>query len=396
MKSETTRTINDTPQPQYLYIAIELSNETWKLGFTIGFGQAPRLRDVKARDLTALANEIRMAKERFGLPENAPMRCCYEAGRDGFWLHRYLLTLGVTNQVVDSASIEVNRRKRRAKTDRLDVGKLLTMLLRYYLGEEKVWSVVHVPCPEDEDQRQLHRELMALKAERTHYINQVKGLLASQGVALPFLKDFLSRLEKVRLWDGSPLPFALHARLKRDHERYELVQQQINQLELERVEAVRTSTAPAVEQVRQLMRLQGIGMNSAWVFVMEFFSWRSFHNPREVGCLAGLTPTPYQSGESSQEQGISKSGNRRIRAMAIEIAWCWLRYQPDSQLSRWYQERFAKGGGRARRIGIVALARRLLVDLWQYLEQGVLPEDACLKSSSSRSSMQSLPVRSTC
>ena len=381
MKPETTRTINDTPQPQYLYIAIELSNEKWKLGFTIGFGQAPRLRDLDARDLAGLVKEIHMAKERFGLPGSAPVLSCYEAGRDGFWLHRYLQTLGVANLVVDSASIEVNRRKRRAKTDRMDVGKLLTMLMRYHQGEKKVWSIVHVPSPEDEDQRQLHRDLMALKAEQTHHINRLKGLLASQGVALPFQKDFLSRLETVRLWDGSPLPSALHARMEREYERYQLVKQQINQLELEREQAVRTSTALPVEQVRQLLRLKGIGMNSAWVYVMEFFAWRGFHNRREVGCLAGLTPTPYQSGESNREQGISKAGNRRIRAMAIEIAWAWLRYQPDSQLSRWYQERFAKGGSRARRIGIVALARRLLVDLWQYLEKGALPEGACLKSS---------------
>ena len=381
MKPETTRTINDTPQPQYLYMAIELSNEKWKLGFTIGFGQAPRERDLEARDLAGLVKEIHMAKERFDLPKSAPVLSCYEAGRDGFWLHHYLQTQGVANLVVDSASIEVNRRKRRAKTDRMDVGKLLTMLMRYHHGEKKVWSIVHVPSPEDEDQRQLHRDLMALKAEQTHHINRMKGLLASQGVALPFQKDFLSRLETVRLWDGSPLPSALHARMKREYERYRLVKQQINQLELEREQVVCTSTAPAVEQVRQLLRLKGIGMNSAWVYVMEFFSWRGFHNRREVGCLAGLTPTPYQSGESNREQGISKAGNRRIRAMAIEIAWAWLRFQPDSQLSRWYQERFAQGGSRARRIGIVALARRLLVDLWQYLEKGALPEGACLKSS---------------
>jgi len=179
MKPETTRTINDTPQPQYLYMAIELSNEKWKLGFSIGFGQAPRLRDLDARDLAGLVKEIHMAKERFGLPESAPVLSCYEAGRDGFWLHHYLQTQGVANLVVDSASIEVNRRKRRAKTDRMDVGKLLTMLMRYHHGEKKVWSIVHVPSPEDEDQRQLHRDLMALKAEQTHHINRMKGLLAS-------------------------------------------------------------------------------------------------------------------------------------------------------------------------------------------------------------------------
>jgi len=380
MRPEITRTINNTSFPQHLNMAIELSDEKWKLGFSIGFGQSPRLRDLTARDLAGMVKEIRLAKERFGLPERAPVNSCYEAGRDGFWLHRYLQTLVVTNLIVDSASIEVNRRKRRAKTDRMDVGKLLTMLMRYHQGEKKVWSIVHVPSPEEEDQRQLHRELMAIKAEGTHHINRIKGLLASQGAALSIRKDFLSCLEEVRLWDGSKLPTDLRTAIEREYERYQLINQQINQIEHSREEAVRTSTAPAVEQVRKLLQLKGIGMNSAWVYVMEFFCWRGFHNRREVGSLAGLTPTPYQSGESSREQGISKAGNRRIRAMAIEIAWAWLRYQPDSQLSRWYQERFAKGGSRARRIGIVALARRLLVDLWQYLETGTLPEGACLKS----------------
>jgi transposase len=380
MKAETTRRNNDTPIVQNLYMAIELSNEKWKFGFTIGFGQSPRVRDVAARDLTALAKEIGMAKERFGLPESAPVVSCYEAGRDGFWLDRYLQKMGVTNLVVDSSSIEVNRRKRRAKTDRMDVGKLLTMLMRYHQGEKRVWSIVHIPSREDEDQRQLHREMMALKAEQTHHINRIKGLLASQGVALSIRKDFLFQLETVQLWDGSLLPSALHARLKHEYERYQLVKQQINQLEFEREETVRTSTAPAVEQVRQLLKLKGIGMNSAWVYVMEFFAWRGFRNRREVGSLAGLTPTPYQSGESAREQGISKAGNRRIRAMAVEIAWAWLRFQPDSQLSRWYQERFGKGNSRTHRIGIVALARRLLVELWQYLETGALPDGACLKT----------------
>lgn len=379
MEPKTTHTGKDTTFSQNLYMAMELSDEKWKLGFTIGFGQSPRERDLTALDLAGLVKEIRLAKERFGLSENTPVRSCYEAGRDGFWLHRYLETQGVTNLVVDSASIEVNRRKRRTKTDRMDVGKLLTMLMRYYQGEKKVWSIAHVPSPEEEDQRQLHRELMTVKAEGTHHINRIKGLLASQGVKLPFRKDFLSRLEGVRLWDGSKLPTDLHAAIEREYERYQLVNQQINQLDLIRVEAVRTSTAPAVEPVRQLLRLKGIGMNSAWVYVMEFFSWRGFHNRRELGSLAGLAPTPYQSGDSTHEQGISKAGNRRIRAMAIEIAWVWLRLQPDSQLSLWYQERFAKGGSRVRRIGIVALARKLLIELWKYLETGNPPEGASLK-----------------
>jgi transposase len=379
--TETTLTTNDTPKPQYLYMSMELGEEKWKLGFAIGLREKPRLREVDARDRTVVKEEIRLAKERFGLPPDTPVRSCYEAGRDGFWLHRFLLNLGVCNLIVDSASIEINRRKRRAKTDKLDARKLLTMLQRYHLGETKVWSVVHVPSLEEEDHRQLHRELMALRAEQTHYTNQIKGLLASQGVVLPIRKDFPDRLENARLWDGSPVPAGLQARLKRDLERRGLLQQQIHQLEIEREELVRTfTTDPAVNQVRQLLRLQGIGMNSAWVFVMEFFSWRGFHNRREIGSLAGLTPTPYQSGASYREQGISKAGNRRVRVMAVEIAWIWLRYQPKSKLSQWYQDRFAEGGSRVRRIGITALARHLLIDLWKYLERGEIPPGASLKS----------------
>ena len=377
--TETTRPTNDTPQSLYLNMAMDLGDEGWKLGFSTGLGQEPRLRSMKARDLTVLMKEIRLAKERFRLPADTPVRSCYEAGRDGFWIHRYLLSKGVVNLVVDSASIEVNRRKRRAKSDRLDVGKLLIMLMRYYGGEKKAWSVVHVPTPEEEDQRQMHRELMTLKAEQTHCTNQIKSLLVSQGVVLPVKKDFLTRLEEVDLWDGSRLPPALQARLKRDYERYQAVKQQIKLLEDEREEIMRTSKAPAVEQVRKLMRLKALGVDSAWVFVMEFFSWRQFHNPREVGALAGLTPTPYASGDSYREQGISKAGNTRIRIMAVEIAWCWLRHQPDSELSQWYQKRFGGGNSRARRIGIIALSRKLLVALWKYLERDELPQGASLK-----------------
>ena len=319
MNLETTRTQNHITSP-YLYMAIELSNQQWKLGFTIGFGQQPRLRNVGARELQTLAEEIRSAKLRFGLSEDTPVLSCYEAGRDGFWLYRYLVQEGVTNLVVDSASIEVNRRKRRAKTDRLDVGKLLTMLMRYQQGEKKVWSIVHVPTPEQEDQRQLHREMIAIKRERTKHINRLKGLLASQGVALKVQSDLCSQLEQVKLWNSSALSPALHSRLLREYERLQLAENQLDRLEQSREETLRTSNQPAVEQVRQLLRLKGIGMNSAWVYVMEFFSWRGFRNRRELGALAGLTPTPFQSGESANEQGISKAGNRLIRAMAIEIA----------------------------------------------------------------------------
>lgn len=363
-----------------LYLAFELGNDFWKLGFTVGMGQQPRERNIAARDLDGLQREIRLAKKRFGLPETAPVLSCYEAGRDGFWLHRYLVEHGVQNLVVDSSSIEVNRRQRRAKTDRMDVGKLLGQLIRYRSGERKVWSVVRVPSAKDEDDRQLHRELSTLKKERTRQVNRIKGLLASQGVRLPVKADFAQRLESVRAWDGSPLLPRLQARLVREYERLEFVGKQIKQLERQRVQEIRQSADPKVEQVRALMRLNGIGVNSSWQFIMEFFGWREFHSGKEVGGLSGLAPTPYQSGSSYREQGMSKAGNRHVRAMAVEIAWGWLGYQPESELTKWYEKRFGQGSKRIRKIGIVALARRLLVELWRYLETGAIPEGAVLKT----------------
>jgi transposase len=207
----------------------------------------------------------------------------------------------------------------------------------------------------------------------------MKGVLASQGVVLEVKTDFVEQLKAVRLWDDSPVPSGLQTLLVREYERLQFGRAQIHQIEEVRKETLSTSQEPAIEQVRRLLRLKGIGVNSAWVYVMEFFAWRGFRNRRELGSLSGLTPTPYESGQSSRERGISKAGNRPVRAMAIEIAWSWLRNQPDSQLSRWYRQRFAKGGSRIRRIGIVALARKLLIALWRYLEDGLLPEGAQLK-----------------
>jgi len=208
----------------------------------------------------------------------------------------------------------------------------------------------------------------------------MKGLLASQGVVMEVKRDFVEELAEVRLWDGSQIGAGLRILLEREAVRLELVREQIRALEKERKELLKNSTDPTIEQVRRLLQLKGIGMNTAWVDVMEFFAWREFHNRREVAALAGLSPTPYSSGESAKECGISKAGNRPVRALAIEIAWSWLRNQPNSQLSRWYRKRFAKGGSRIRRIGIVALARKLLIALWRYVEEGTLPEGAQLKS----------------
>jgi transposase len=360
-----------------MYLAFELGEKDWKLAFTIGLGQKPRLRSMPARDLPRLQAEMAKAKKRFGQAADATVKSCYEAGRDGFWLHRYLTACGVENSVVDSASIEVNRRLRRAKTDRLDAGKLVNLLLRYHGGEKKVWSVVRVPNLAAEDGRQLHRELEELKDERTEHINRIKGLLASQGLALPTVNaQFPQWLAEARLWDGAAVPPDLQRRLLREHERWQVLGQQINGLERERRQRIRCDATPHVEQVRSLLELCGVGLNGAWLLVYELFAWREFSNRKQVGGCVGLTPTPYQSGDSRREQGISKAGNRRLRRLLVELAWCWLRWQPDSELSRWYMYRFGAGNGRSRKLGVVALARKLLIALWKYLKFGDLPAGA--------------------
>lgn len=369
-----------------LYVAFELGFGKWKIAMTVGLGQKPRVRTMDARDLDRLLLEIERAKQRFDLPEDASVRTCYEAGRDGFWLHRYLCEQGVDNVIVDSSSIEVNRRKRRAKTDRLDAEKLVSMLVRFHFGDKKVWSVVHVPSIKDDDNRQLHRELMTLKGERTQHINRIKGLLISLGIPLKRItKAFPKQLKRMRLWwdnaedaFGSKLPSGMRARLLREYERVELVEKQIAEVERERQKKIGQSHDASVAKVRQLLALRGIGVNSSWLYCMEFFGWRNFKNGREVGSLAGLTPTPFASCNDEREQGISKAGNRRMRALAIEIAWGWLKWQPQSELSRWYRRRFADGSKRLRKIGIVAVARKLLVQLLRYLETGVPPAGAVI------------------
>jgi transposase len=312
MSTKTTHQLEYNLFQQHLYMAFELGQAEWKLGFTVDFGQEPRIRNIKARDLAALQCEIQAAKKRFALPEDTPVLSCYEAGRDGFWLHRFLQLLGIENQVVDSSSIEVNRKARRVKTDKMDVRKLLTMRMRYHHGEKKVWSVVHVPSPEAEDHRHLHRELISLTKERTQHTNRIKGLLVAQGICLSITADFLEDLETIHLWDGSPLLPGLRARLRREYQRLQFLQAQIKALEKERLDLVRYSNPPDVEMVRQLMHLKGIGVGSAWLYVMEFFAWRNFRNRRQVGALIGLVPTPYQSGDDAREQGISKEGNTSV------------------------------------------------------------------------------------
>ncbi len=380
MKDQVTLTSNDNASSVVLYMAIELSKKTWKLAFSDGVKR--RQVTIEARNLDQLSEAIAKAREKFRLPPETPVRSCFEAGRDGFWLHRYLESQGIGNLVVDSASIEVNRRSRRAKTDRIDASKLLRMLQRYWGGEKQVWSVVRVPSEEEEDARRLHRELERLKKERGQHTTRIKSLLMLHGVALEVVggADWAAQVAALQQWNGEPLGEDLRQELVREGVRLELVREQIRRLEQEQKRRIRESADPMVRKVAQLMELKAIGLCSAWVFVMEFYGWRRFTNRRQIGGLAGLTGTPYDSGEEVREQGISKAGNRRIRAMILEISWLWLRYQPGSRLSQWFNRRYAGGNKRMRRIGIVALARQLLVELWRYLDFGVIPEGARLQA----------------
>jgi transposase len=316
-----------------------------------------------ARDLKRLLGEVAHAKTRFGLCTTAPVVSCDEAGREDFWLHRFLQAQGIANSVVDASSIEVNRRKRRAKSDGLDVRKLLSMLRRYQHGEHHVWRVVNVPSVEAEDQRHLHRDLETLKQDRASATARIKGLLSSQGIRLTSLSQLPEQLDALRLWDGSPIPRGLRRRLLRVYAHHQLLSEQSAEVEAERRALLHTSPEANHEKVRQLVQLKGIGINGAWLLVMAFFGWRALKTRREVGGLAGLTPTPYHSGASAREQGITKSGNRHVRWMTTELAWSWLRYQPKRALSCWFKERCGGGGKRLRRIGIVAVARKLRIAL---------------------------------
>jgi len=378
-KTQETLRRNVSTKAAVLHVAFELSNSKWKLGFSDG--NKMRFKSIDARNLEQLEEEIEKAKSRFKLDDDVRIVSCYEAGRDGFWLHRYLLSHGIENVVVDSSSIEVNRRKRRAKTDRIDARKLLRMLMRYHGGERKLWSVVRVPSVEAEDGRQLSRELESLNKERTRHRSRIRGLLILEGLEVknPSGKKFLEELDSLCTWDGKQLPGDFKARIVREYERLRMVEEQMGILRKEREIRVGSAETLSMRKVAQLRTLYGIGVTSSWDFVMEMFGWREFRNRREVGAFAGLTPTPYDSGGSQREQGISKAGRGRIRALNIQIAWGWLRFQPQSKLSQWYQERFAGGGSRMRRIGIVAVARKLLIDLWRYLEYGVVPEGVRLR-----------------
>ncbi len=372
----------DTEKRGGLYVAFELSRKKWKLGISDGKTARARVITIEAQDWKKLKEEIEKARERMGLEKDTPVRSCYEAGREGFWIHRMLVErMGIENIVVDAASMDVKRRKR-AKTDRIDAEGLVRQLIRYWRGERDVWSVVRVPSEEAEDSRQMHREMEVLKRERGQHRVRIQSLLFTEGLDVEVTSGLMKQLDQLCRWNGKPLPEGMKERIRREYERMKVTEKNLVMLKKQQREQVASrQSSPSLEKIRKLKQLRGIAAGSSWVFVMELFGWRQFRNRREVAGALGITPMPYQSGDSAREQGISHAGNRRARTMAIEIAWSWLRYQPESRLSLWYRERFGSGGPRLRRIGIVAMARKLMVDLWRYVEFGTLPEGAQLKAS---------------
>ena len=366
------------------YLVFELSKAKWRLGIVLPGSPKMSRVTIDGGDLAALAARLATIRARAGRC-GRPVRIlsCYEAGLDGHWLHRWLVGQGVVSHVVDPSSIEVNRRARRAKTDRIDLDKLMRTFLSYLRGEPRVCSMLHVPSVEDEDRKRRTRERKRLLGERTAHTNRIKALLFGQGIrdVMPLKPGFIASLETMRSGDGRALPPLLKEEIVREHERLCLAQKQIATLEAtSKAELHAAAPGSAAAKIVQLVDLKSIGVISGQELVNEVF-YRSFANRRQVGSYFGLTGTPYDSGASRREQGISKAGNPRARTLAIELSWLWLRYQPDSELSRWFRQRVGDLKGRIRRITIVAVARKLMVALWRYLTTGVVPTGAVLRPS---------------
>jgi transposase len=385
------RTVNNLPpagahdDAVRCLVAIELSKKSWIVAVNTPLSDKisrHTLKPCDGRGLLDLCERIRtrVASE---TGKRVEIVSCYEAGYDGFWLHRLLEAHGIRNYVIDPASVQVDRRARRAKTDRVDVERLLRSLMAYLRGEPKVWSVVRVPSVAEEDDRRLHRERARLICERVQHVNRIKGLLAIHGIYdyQPLRLDRMQQLERLRIADGRTLPPRLKAEILRELQRLELVLGMIKTIEAERDAIASAKIEPehgSAKKIQYLAKIKSIGPEFATTLVGEVF-FRSFDNRKQVASYVGLTPAHFQSGSMSRDQGITKSGNAKARTVMVELAWLWLRYQPASPLSVWFHERVGKLKGRIRRITIVAVARRLLIALWRYLETGLIPEGATLK-----------------
>jgi|SRR5579862_821602 transposase len=365
-----------------VFVAIELSQKTWLV--TLHSPDRDRIsrHKIEGGDHAELLAQIEKVRARATAKLGSAPRVvsCYEAGYDGFWLHRLLQAAGIANFVFDAASIAVEQRSRRVKTDRIDGELMLRTLMAYLRGEPRVVRIVRVPSVAEEDARRASRERDRLVEEQTGHTNRIKALLRLVGMAVgnPRRGDWLAWLERQRDWQGQPVPPHLLAEVKREHARLMLLRDQLAALEQAQA-ADATVPAAMVDRRNQLQRLKALGPAFTTTLVDEVF-YKDFRNRREVASYNGLAPSPWKSGGIDREQGISKAGNRRARHKAIELAWLWLRHQPDSALSRWFRTRTANAGKRAKRIAIVALARKLIVALWRYLTTGLIPEQATMKA----------------
>lgn len=363
-----------------IHLAIELSTSTWLVAAQMPTSEKIRLHRIHAGDAAALLELIKKLQShvaaKLGCVE-VIVASCFEAGRDGFWLHRLLIAHGVANHVMEPTSILVNRRAHRAKTDRLDAQGLLRVLVAYRRGDHHVCSVVRVPSPEEEDAKRQHREREHLVQERVRIGNRIQALLATQGIRKRLsLRSWDRDLKALQTGDGRPLPLHLHAELNRLRRRLVMTLEMIREVEAEREqELVEKKNDPATDTIRALCRIRGIGKNVATVLTREVF-YRSFSNRRQIASYVGLAPMPFQSGEVDRDRTISRAGNPRARTTIIQFAWLWLRYQPDSALARWFRERVGYLQGRTRRIAIVAMARKLLIAIWRYVSSGIIPEGA--------------------
>jgi len=359
------------------HIAIELSTSLWLVATRLPGVAKSRLHRIDAGDtaaLLALVNDLR-ARPSNGPGQVAELACCFEAGRDGFWLHRLLTQHGVPTYVVEPTSILVNRRARRAKTDRLDAEGLLRVLAAYVGGDRQICSMVRVPTPEEEDAKRPHREREHLVQERTRFENRILALLATQGIReRPSLRTWERDLAVLQTGDGRAMPRHLLAELRRLRRRLVLTMELIREADAERAKALEAAPHEAAsEKVTALRRIRGIGDNFAAVLVREVL-YRPFGSRKQLASYVGLTPMPYQSGTMDRDRRIGRAGNPRARTTMVQLAWLWLRYQPESALAAWFRARVGTLQGRTRRIGIVAMARKLLIALWRYTETGQIPD----------------------
>ena len=377
----------DTPTAEHngtIFVAIELSQRSWLVTLHCPDRDKISRHKLEGGDHAGLLTLIDRMRERVarGLGAVPAVVSCYEAGYDGFWLHRLLLAAGITNYVFDPASIAVDQRARRVKTDRIDGEKMLRTLMAYLRGEPRVVRIVRVPAPEQEDARRVSRERDRLTKEQTAHTTRIKALLRLLGMAVgnPRRRDWLNWLAAQRDWQGQAVPPRMLAEIKHEHARLMLVRQQLEALTQPQPAAdLSPAAAQMAERSELLLQLKCLGPAFATTLTNEVF-YKDFRNRRQVASYFGLTPSPWQSGGTDRDQGISKAGNPRARCAAIEMAWLWIRHQPDSKLTQEYRRRTLDASKRIKRVAIVALARKLIVALWRYLTTGLVPEGAVLKA----------------